>query len=111
MNLLLITVAIQVLGTLVSSDSGNAVIRGPHERLIKAIGSDGQLIDELSKISTYASSLRNGIGNHFEDNWIEGYHGFVQPLTFDDGIKWVAKVREFNIYNSHSIALSQALLY
>jgi hypothetical protein len=84
---LVIVILTQISSSFAYQDSNET-----SERLIKAVGTKEQFLVELSKISAYASSLRHGLQNSINDKWLEGGQGIVVPITFEDGVKWAAKV-------------------
>jgi hypothetical protein len=107
--LLTVFILLQIVSCSASSDSSNETTHRTRDWITSAAGGTEQLTDELSKISAYASSLRNGLNNSLEDEWLEGFHGVVIPLIFDDGIKWAVKIANNSVWIDSGINSMKAL--
>jgi hypothetical protein len=84
---------LQLLLLLPCLSASNVWFGSPFERLLNTTGGYEQLEVLLKHVSDYASSLRNGIKNDV-DGYYHGYFGLVKRITFDDGVKWAAKISE-----------------
>src|ERR1700736_6478024 len=91
----LFSIAIQLLLCIPSLSTPDVFVQPemPFNRLVNETGGDVQFQALLNTISNRASSLRNGIKNNLNGCY-QGYWGLVKKVTFDDGVKWAAKVSE-----------------
>jgi hypothetical protein len=99
---LVIVILLQILSSFAFAYSDGPTA----ERLIKAAGSREQFLVELSEISAYASSLRHGLQNSLDGEWLYGAQGIVVPITFEDGVKWAAKVSDYSPESINSAIMS-----
>jgi hypothetical protein len=54
--------------------------------------SDDQFVEEMTKIATHASSLRDGTPSGHFVNYTAGFNGIVGRLCFEDDMCWATKI-------------------
>jgi hypothetical protein len=64
----------------------------PFDRITNS--TNGQFQYELVKITDYATSLRNGIKCYLDGKWLQGVHGLVVKVKFEDDLEWAVKIAD-----------------
>jgi hypothetical protein len=59
---------------------------------ISNVTTDAEFVEEMTKIASHASSLRDGNPYGYFVNYTAGYNGFVGRLCFEDDLCWATKI-------------------